>query len=330
MNRSGSSVWIIDVGHGNATVVQDGCRTAVIDGGRDDTLLRFLDEHSITRIDTVIVSHVDADHFGGVSLVLSDTVFEVGKVFVNPDARNSDLWLDFLAVMCDASQRGTKFFLELTRINPGKIFVGSTLLEVLGPSQGLAYRTPQARGGDGRQVSPNAMSGVVRVSDGDSMRVLLAGDIDQVGLDSLLADSSDLAAEVLVFPHHGGRPGSAPACEFARTLTSEVKPRLVVFSVSRGRSQFPRPEIVASVLNSSEDVHVACTQLSRLCAADVPDDKSNLHTGIAKGTSENSCCAGTVSIFLNEASAFSPSLSAHDEFIDRHAPSALCRHSRGT
>ncbi len=325
LSRSGSGLWIIDVGHGNATVLEDGDRTAVIDGGRGDTLVRFLDERGITRIDTVIVSHVDADHFGGVSLLLSDTMFEVGSVFVNPDSRNSDLWRDFLTVMCDAQRRGTKFNLELTCINPGKISLGSALLEVLAPSQQLAYRTPQARRGDGRQVSPNAMSGVIRVSAGESMRVLLAGDIDQVGLDSLLADCSDLAADVLVFPHHGGRPGSDPACMFARTLTREVNPSLVVFSISRGHTQFPRPEIVASVLDSVDGVHVACTQLSQLCAAHVPVERSNLHSGIAKGASENSCCARTISISLERASALSPSLSAHNEFIDKHAPSALCR-----
>lgn len=82
--------------------------TSVVDGGQNDTLTRFLTQRGITRVDTVIVSHADADHFGGISLLLSDLSFEVGHVYLNPDSRETALWDDFLSVTEDAQNRGTK------------------------------------------------------------------------------------------------------------------------------------------------------------------------------------------------------------------------------
>ena len=76
--------WILDVGHGSSTVIEDPGHVSVIDGGPRDTLLRFLTDRNITRVDTVILSHADADHLEGISLLLSNTDFEVGQVFLNP------------------------------------------------------------------------------------------------------------------------------------------------------------------------------------------------------------------------------------------------------
>lgn len=328
LSCSQSRAWIVDVGHGNATVIEDADHVAVIDGGRGDTLVHFLDHRGIADIDTVIVSHVDADHFGGVSILLSDPRFRVDRVYVNQDPRDTDLWLDFVSVMRDARKRGTTFHLELTCVNPGNVIVGATHLEVLAPSQELVYRTPQAGTFQGRRVSANTMSAVVRVSGGQAPKVLLPGDIDQVGLDELLRGCDDLTADILVFPHHGGRPGNSDPTAFTASLAKAVDPKLVVFSISRGRQQSPRSDVVAAVLNNVDQVHVACTQLSRQCATDVPTVRSNLHMGIARGASQNSCCAGTLSISLDKSNAYSPSLSAHSGFIDEHAPFALCR-SRG-
>ena len=81
---------------------------SVIDGGRGDTLLRFLAAQGITRVDTVLVSHADADHFGGISLLLSNTDLQVGRVLVNPDVRETELWRDFVSVMIDAKRRGPR------------------------------------------------------------------------------------------------------------------------------------------------------------------------------------------------------------------------------
>ena len=298
---------------------------SVIDGGRGDTLLRFLSARGISRVDTVIVSHVDADHFGGISLLLSDSEFQVGQVFVNPDSRETALWRDFVSVMNYAKGRGTEFKLELTSVNPGNLASNGIRLEVLAPSQELASRTSDGRAPDGRRLTPNAMSAVVRVWTDDSARLLIAGDIDQVGLESLIEGSADIKARVLVFPHHGGLPRMSDPAAFAKSLARAVGAQLVIFSIGRGKYGTPHPEVVAAVLGSTVGVHIACTQLSTHCATDIPAVDSGLHTVMAKGAAERACCAGTLEVSLENDSAYAPTRKAHLEFIDQNAPAALCR-----
>ena len=317
--------WILDVGHGSSTVVEEPGHVSVIDGGQGDTLLRFLSDRGINRVDTIIVSHADADHLGGVSLLLSAREFEVGRVFVNPDSRQTDLWKDFRVVMTDARARGAEFSLELNSVHPGHVSSGGSRLEVLAPSQELAVATATGRAPDGRRLTPNAMSAVVRVWAGDSPRILVAGDIDQVGLDSLIEGSPDIRADVLVFPHHGGLPGGSDPDAFAESLARAVGAHLVIFSIGRGRYRTPRPEIVAAVLRGMEGAHIACTQLSEHCAADLPTVGSDLHVAVSRGAADRACCAGTIEISLDRDGAYLPARTAHIEFIRKNAPTALCQ-----
>jgi len=305
-------------------VVEQPGHVSVIDGGQGDTLLRFLTDRGFNQVDTIIVSHADADHFGGVSLLLSDPEYYVGQVFINPDARETPLWADFVSVMISAKQRGTQFRLELNSVIPGELSSGGIRLEVLAPSQELAVRTPDGRTPNGVRLTPNAMSAVVRVWAGDSPRILIAGDIDQVGFDNLLESTSDIRADVLVFPHHGGLPGNASPETFAEPLARAVGARLVVFSIGRGRYQTPRPEIVGAVLRSAKGAHIACTQLSKRCAANLPSIGTDLHIESSRGAAERACCAGTIEVSLEPGVSYIPSREQHLAFIQENAPTALC------
>ena len=317
--------WILDVGHGSSTVVEEPNGILVIDGGRGDTLARFLIDRGIRRVDTVIVSHADADHFGGISLLLSTAEFQVGRVFVNPDIRETRLWADFVSVMRAAKQRGTKFNLELTNVNPGYLSLDGVGLEILAPSQDIAIKTADGLAPDGEQLTPNAVSAVVRLWAGDMPRLLIAGDIDQVGLDNLLESNTDVTADVLLFPHHGGLPGRFSPSEFTESLVAAVSAQLVVFSIGRGRYGTPRPEIVAAVLRNNQDAHIACTQLSEHCAAELPNGSSDIHHVSSRGAATAACCAGTIEISLEPDKSYTPARGAHLEFIRQNAPTALCR-----
>ena len=322
--------WILDVGHGNSTVVEGPGHVSVIDGGRGDTLIRFLAGRNIRHVDTVLVSHVDADHFGGISLLLSDPNFQVGQVYVNPDVRETALWRDFICVMLDAKERGVSFNLELTDVNPGHVSSGGLRLEVLAPAQEIALKTSGGQTQEGHNITPNSMSAVVRVWADNCPRILIPGDIDQVGLNRLRERQTDTRAEVLVFPHHGGTPGNGDPKLFANSLLEGANPQLVVFSIGRGRYNLPRPDIVAAVGLKAKDVHIACTQLSQHCASDIPADGSSIHKAFGQGSKSGTSCGGTIEISLESKFAYSPSQSEHIEFVDLNAPTALCRGRNST
>ena len=250
----------------------------------------------------------------------------MGRVLLNPDARKTGLWQDFASVMADARKRGVAFELELTDAKSVNLGSGVVRLEVLAPSQELAIRTAHGQTADGRRLTPNTMSAVVQVWSGDVPRMLIGGDIGQVGLESLISNNPDLQADVLVFPHHGGRPEGAAPGTFAEALTKAVAAKLVVFSIGRVSYQNPLPEIVSAVLNTSSDVHIACTQLSRQCAVELPTNAQHLHSALSKGTADNACCAGSIEVTLEPGNAsYLPSRHAHLNFIGANAPTALCR-----
>ena len=213
----------------------------------------------------------------------------------------------------------------MTNVNPGHLSLDGVGLEVLAPSQEFAIKTADGRAPDGRQFNANAMSAVVRVWAGNAPRLLITGDIDQTGLNNLLENNTDIAADVLLFPHHGGLPSGSSPEDFVESLVGAVSAQLVVFSIGRGRYGMPRPEIVSAVLRSTQGTHIACTQLSEHCAAELPNSASDLHDVFSKGAATAACCAGTIEISLEPEISYVPARGAHLEFIRQNAPTALCR-----
>ena len=323
--NSQHKAWIVDVGHGNAAVIEHAGHVSIIDGGRTGTLTNFLVQRGITKIETIVVSHADADHFSGILRLLRNSKVEVERVYVNPDRRGSAVWRDFRSEMASFRANGVDIWLELTDIHPGSWIQGRTRFEVLAPLQEDAAGTVGGFNTEGQELNANRMSAVVRVWVDDCPKVLFTGDIDEVGFNRLLGNNDDLSAEVLVFPHHGGLPGNADPRAFAERIMTAVDPDLVVFSIGRGQNNTPRPEIVSAVLRSSPGARVACTQLSEHCADDESIIPIVLHDAVSQGRGRSACCAGTMEILLEGPLDYLPDRNAHDAFIDQSAPTALCR-----
>lgn len=82
--KSGSySVDYIDVGQGNSTFIKlpDG-KNVLIDGGNTqygETVVKYLESQSVTKIDYLIATHADSDHIGGLNFVLEN--FEIVNIY---------------------------------------------------------------------------------------------------------------------------------------------------------------------------------------------------------------------------------------------------------
>jgi competence protein ComEC len=213
-----------DVGQGNAVIVRTAAHTLVYDTGprfsqESDAgqrvlvpLLRALGE----RVDTVMLSHRDSDHIGGAPAVLA----------MQPQAKllssiEADHPLQALrpASRCIAAQGG------------GQRWVWDGVrFEVLHPDA-ADYEAPS---------KPNAMSCVLRVSNG-AQTALLVGDIEQPQEARLVADSANLIkADVLLVPHHGSKTSSSAA------FLDAVQPRLALVQAGyRSRFGHPAPLVMA-------------------------------------------------------------------------------------
>ncbi|MEU7481322.1 DNA internalization-related competence protein ComEC/Rec2 [Lentzea sp. NPDC042327] len=247
---AGWKVVSCDVGQGDALVLAtaEADRAVVVDTGPDpgaiDRCLRTL---GITRIPLIVLSHLHADHIGGLQAVLAGRA--VGAVAVGPLKEPAWAWKE---VNEQARANGVR----VLEPKAGERFAWPGLeLEVLGPRrQPVVAET---------NTVVNDYSLVLRATT-PAGRVLLTGDVELAGQAALLGER-DLGAEVLKVPHHGSR-SSLPA------FLERVRPRVALVSVGTGnRYGHPSPQVIdalraggALVLRTDKDGDLAVLPGSRV------------------------------------------------------------------
>ncbi len=329
----GESLTILDVGHGNAAVLYGPKDVILIDAGPGGPfVLEVFEERGITHISTVIISHADADHVRGLIALLASNNVEIDEIRINSDAsKDTDLWRSLAYEVDDHERRGTlKSKTSLTDQDDIQFDSPDVRVEVVAPRTRLVLLGAGNRDATGAPIESNTMSAVIRIHVADKPTILLTGDLDRVGLDHLLDAGRDMAAPILVFPHHGGRVGTNSEAvdnsEFAAKLLSKVQPTDVLFSLGRGVHANPRPEMVAAVRALGSQVRVACTQLSEHCAAEEPSiEPTHLLSTAARGRESRRCCAGSMIVDLDGSINLSPAAQSHRDFIQDWAPTAMCR-----
>jgi len=319
---------ILDVGHGNSSVLIDKKGVVVIDTGPGTVLSEFLEQYCVRRIDVILISHADQDHLGALAQLIASREFEIGRIVLNSDASKMSIgWDDLLYALNKSHCKG-----ELTLVvgllqdtDPG-FDRGKVHIEVLGPSRYLAAKGPGSSDRKGRKIMTNSISAVIRLSVNEQPLAIIAGDLDDIGLDDMIESGSKTEAPVLVFPHHGGKPGTPFIKNYVAKLCEAVQPEIVIFSFARGIHEMPNPEVVAVIRKSFPNVRILCTQLSEYCADALPaDDMIHLTPAFARGKEYHCCCGGTIIVQLTYPLEVYPSREAHAAFVKNNAPTALCR-----
>ncbi|MGY1746495.1 ComEC/Rec2 family competence protein [Blastococcus sp. SYSU D00695] len=175
-----------DVGQGDALVVPTGPGEALlVDAGPEVAPVdRCLDRLGIDRLPLVLLSHLDADHVGGLAGALDGR--EVGVVATGTLSPADDR----AAALTRAVRRAGA---QQQVLVPGdRRRVGSATLEVLAPEPEIATRGAE----------PNDLSVVARVT-ARGISVLFTGDLSARAEQRLLRRGIDLRADVLKVPHHG-------------------------------------------------------------------------------------------------------------------------------
>jgi len=207
-------VDVLDVGQGLAVLVRTAEHALLYDTGPlysaeanagQRVVVPLLRAVGVTRLDTLVVSHRDKDHSGGLSAVQAH----------GPIARILSSLPELGGESCAAGQAwewdGVRF----------------------------AILHPDAGDYNGKGKKPNNLSCVLRVGNGNAS-ILLTADIETADERALMGRSREiLSSDVLVVPHHGGRGSSAP--EFI----AAVAPRDAVFSAGyRNSFGHPRPDVL--------------------------------------------------------------------------------------
>lgn len=81
------SVTVLDVGQADSILIRDGGHAVLIDAGVDDQVVDALVRNNVFRLDAVVVTHWDKDHWGGLPDILSR--YPVGKIVVAQGAADT-------------------------------------------------------------------------------------------------------------------------------------------------------------------------------------------------------------------------------------------------
>ena len=319
-----NSLAVLDVGHGNSAVLCDQGVVVVIDTGPGSSLLEYLSERSITHINTVLLSHADQDHIGGLVGVLSSGTVTIDRVHVNTDSeKSSAVWEDLTMLLERAGS--IKFQPALTTNDSGSFDTPRVHVKIAAPTPYLAVKGPGSVDNKGRKIGTNTISAVIRMVFNGIPIAVFPGDIDQTGLSNIIENGTPIDGRIVVFPHHGGRAGTSNMTKFAADFVNATDPEIAVFSIGRGKHNTPRADVISTLRKVKAKVRIACTQLSEHCAnATSTGVNRHLVAVYSEGKSKNTCCSGTV-VYLLDTDQLMPDETAHTTFINLNAPTRLCK-----
>jgi competence protein ComEC len=213
-----------DVGQGDGLVLAtaEAGRAVVVDTGPEPgPMTACLDRLDVSRVPLVVLTHLHADHVGGLTAVLADHA--VGAVAVGPAREPDWAWRE-------VREEATAAGVPIVQLEAGRRLDWPGLsMEVLAPAGREVMPAPDA---DGTEINN---SSVVMRATTPAGRILLSGDVGLAAQADLLAARTDLSAEVLKVPHHGSRYTTPE-------LFAAVRPRIAVVSVGAGnRYGHPSP-----------------------------------------------------------------------------------------
>ncbi len=215
-------VRALDVGQGDAYLVELGGATLLIDGGPDPARLMEQLGASLPpwrrRIDVIVLTHAHLDHGAGLLAALDR--YEVGMTLepagLNPGAL-ADLWAAGIARAHAAR--------HVVRAGQ-RVHVADAVITVLSPEDDPRVDTPSL---------------VLRVERG-RFSALFMGDATDEALATLLLHPELLRSRVYVPPHHGA------ATPHAVMLARAVRPEVALISVGAGnRYGHPTPDALAAL-----------------------------------------------------------------------------------
>lgn len=214
-------VAVLDVGQGLAVVIRTAGHALLYDTGpryssQSDSgsriVVPYLRGAGVARLNGVVISHGDNDHSGGMASVLEQLPVE--WVASSLPAAAPELAL-VRHIRCSAGQSWTW---------------DGVFFEMLHPSLD-SYEDPE--------VKDNNRSCVLRISSRYGS-LLLPGDIERAAEHELLGIKPEqLAANILLVPHHGSKTSSTAA------FVAAVQPQVAIFTVGyRNRFGHPKQAVV--------------------------------------------------------------------------------------
>lgn len=202
--HTGTEYIQFSAGNADAAILRDQDVTWVIDTGENDaTLSSYLRAHRLTP-DAVILTHLHADHAGGLRAMIDDGI-PVRLLYLPEGAEAQDVHPDFLSLLSELRQSGT----EIRTLGRGDVLpLPSGTLAVLWPEKGRIR--PGQNANNYSLVARLTLKGTVFLQTGD-----LTGTYEHY---------CAVHADLLKAAHHGSPSSTTEA------FLSDVSPSAILLS----------------------------------------------------------------------------------------------------
>ena len=226
-------IHYIDVGQGDCSLILWEGASMLIDSGEKqyaETVLNYLDEQGVEKLDYIVATHPHSDHMGAMSEIIS--AVDVGKVIVPKVADEltptTVVYEKFLTALSAKA-------IKLTAAKPDTTYTlsGTTAASVSKTAPSFEILAPIADYSD-----LNNYSVVVKLTHGETS-YLFTGDIEKKAENDILEYGADVDADVLKTAHHGSSSSSGEA------FIDAVSPEICIISCGDGNDYgHPHAEVV--------------------------------------------------------------------------------------
>ncbi len=200
-----ASVVVLDVGQADAILIREGGRTVLVDAGVDEEVVAALARNHVFRLDAVVITHWDRDHWGGLPDVLDHV--PVDRLIVAEGAAAS-----LPDELLDASP-------HIEELSDGDCLrVGAFTCEMVWPTEPVG----------GEENGDSLCLALSYKNDGATLDMLLTGDTECVELAHYADVVGDI--DVLKVGHHGS------AVSVDQEMLAILKPELAVASAGEGHT----------------------------------------------------------------------------------------------
>jgi competence protein ComEC len=223
-------IHFIDVGQGDAILVQTEGTNVLVDGGdRSSGITDYLEQIQIDTIQWVIATHPHADHIAGLIPVLRK--YPVVNVMDNGKSHNSVIYQTYRFLVDSVKADYTKGFAGWTAD-----ITDSFEIKVIHPDTLETYGT-------------NDASLVLRMRLDDTY-LLFMGDAEHKAEDMIISKGANIRSHILKAGHHGSKTSSSNA------FIQEVQPRTtIIMCAENNKYGFPHAEVLYNFFNSGSQIY---------------------------------------------------------------------------